>query len=254
MYGRILGLKLTDTNKEITYQLLVVYLPTNNKFEEEYMQMVVQKLRLPNTENISNYMILGDFNFIDHEKDKTNGLNSKDKQLNKVWGPFIEEMELVDPFREQNPKRKIWSFVGTGVAKNSRIDRIYVNMVNIHDITNIKYIATPFHGHKILAFRIKNDTEWGEGYYKLNTSLFEDEEYDNIVQETIAEIQSLRNRTNIEKWEIFMMTLKTKSIQYSTKRNSAKRKLKNELIRQMSTIEGSEEEEFAEHYSYLKED
>ena len=81
--------------------------------------MVVQILRLPNTENISNYMILGDFNFIDHEKDKTNGLNSKDKQLNKVWAPFIEEMELVDPFREQNPKRKIWSFIGTGVAKTA---------------------------------------------------------------------------------------------------------------------------------------
>ena len=50
-----------------------------------------------------------------------------------------------------------------------------------------------------------------------------------------------------------MMTIKTKSIQYSTKRNLAKRKLKNELIRQISKIEEREEEDkFAEHYSYLK--
>ena len=103
-----------------------------------------------------------------------------------------------------------------------------------------KYANTPFHGHKILAFRIKTDTEWGKGYYKLNTSLFEDEEYGSIVEETVTEVLSLQNRSNIQKWEIFMMTMKTKSIQYSTKRNLAKRKLKNELIRQISKIEERE--------------
>ena len=50
-----------------------------------------------------------------------------------------------------------------------------------------------------------------------------------------------------------MMAMKTKSIQHSTTRNLAKRKLKNELIRQISKIEEREEEDqFAEHYSYLK--
>ena len=119
---------------------------------------------------------------------------------------------MVDPFREQNPNRKIWSFIGTGAAGNSRIDRIYVNSANMRDITNIKYIHTPYHGHRILAFRVKNVTEWGKGYYKLNTSLFEDEEYDRIVDETIAEIETLSNRTPREKWEILLMSMKTKSM------------------------------------------
>ena len=50
----------------------------------------------------------------------------------------------------------------------------------MENITNIRYIHTPFHGHRILTFNIKNDSEWGQSYYKLNTSLFEDEEYDKI--------------------------------------------------------------------------
>ena len=108
-------------------------------------------------------------------------------------------MDLVDPFREQNPKRKIWAFFGTGVAGNSRIDRIYIDSTKMTDITNIQYISTSFHGHKILSFRIRDDNEWGKGYYKLNTSLFEDAEYDVLVDETVREVESL-NRTPIEKW------------------------------------------------------
>ena len=251
--GRILRLKLTDTTTRISHYISVVYLPTNQNIDMEGMQNIVRNLRLRDDADITNYMIFGDFNFIDNEKDKKKGLSHKDRQINKIWIPFLEEMDMVDPFREQNAKRKIWSFIGTGAAGNSRIDRIYVNTTNMKNITNIRYIHTPFHGHRIQAFRIKNDSEWGKSYYKLNTSLFEDEEYDKIVDETISEIETLTNRTPTEKWEVFLMTMKTKSIRYSTVRNLAKRKLKNELIRQISKIEEKENHEtFAEHYAYLK--
>ena len=66
---------------------------------------------------------------------------------------------MLDPFREQNPKRKVWSFIGTGAAGNSRIDRLYVNTENTNNITNIQYIQTPFGGHKILSFVKKNKVD-----------------------------------------------------------------------------------------------
>ena len=195
-------------------------------------------------------MILGDFNFIDHEKDKKSGLSCKDKQLNQIWIPFLNEMDMVDPFREQNPKRRVWSFIGTG---KSRIDRIYVNSRYMNDITNMKYIHTPFSGHKVFAFMVKKDIEWGTGYFKLNTSILEDEEYGKLVDETIAEVQTLDNRNPSEKWEIFLLTMKTKSIHYSTVKNRAKRRVKNELIRQMTKIEENpHEEQMEKHYAYLK--
>ena len=111
---------------------------------------------------------------------RIDGLSNKDKQINEIWTPFVEEMDLVDPFREQNPNRKIWSFIETGAAGSSRINRFYVNTTNMKDITNIKYINTPFKHHKILSFTINNNSQWGRGYYKLNTSLFEDKQYDKI--------------------------------------------------------------------------
>ena len=198
-------------------------------------------------------MITGDFNFIDHEKDKKNGLSAKDKQLNQIWVPFLNEMDMVDPFREQNPKRRVWSFTGAGVAQNSRIDRLYVSAVHTNDITNMKYIHTPFYGHKVFAFMIKKDIEWGKGYFKLNTSVFEDDEYEKLVAETITEVKALNNRNPSEKWELFLLTMKAKSIQYSTSRNRTKRRVKNELLRQITNIETSQRtKEMEEHYAYLK--
>ena len=247
--GRILRFKMTKPTSNICYRIAVVYFPTNKKITVEDTQLFARKLRID--DETSNDIILGDFNFIDHAKDKKNGLNSKDHQICKIWEPFLEEMDMVDPFRAQNPHRKIWSFVApTG---NSRIDRIYVKSMNMNSITNMKYIHTPFHGHRVLAFCIKTDIDWGKSYYKLNTSLFEDDQFDNIVEETLAEIQKLTHRSYRDKWEVFMMTMKTKSIQYSTLRNTTKKKLKSELIRQIDQIEQQEHQtQLAEHYAYLK--
>ena len=189
--GRILGLTITETNTKIMHRISAVYLPTNKNLDKDYMTDIVRKLRLPEQEDLTNYIILGDFNFIDHAKDKKNGLNHKDKQINKIWVPFLDELDLVDPFREQNPKRKVWSFLSSG--GNSRIDRIYVNSINMNNIAKLKYIHTPFHGHRILSFVIKNENEWGRSYFKLNTSLFENSDFDKIVDESVTEINSLNN-------------------------------------------------------------
>ena len=117
----------------------------------------------------------------------------------------------------------------------------------------MKYIHTPFVGHKVFAFGVKKNTEWGKGYFKLNTSLLQDEEYDKLVDETIAELAAFNNRNPSEKWELFLLTMKTKSIHYSTVKNRAKRRLKNELIRQITRIETNQQtEEMEEHYAYLK--
>ena len=76
--GRILHLSLTDPAKETTYPISVVYLPTNKNLNDENIRDIVHSLRLPNDKDVNNYMILGDFNFIDHEKDKKGGLSYKD--------------------------------------------------------------------------------------------------------------------------------------------------------------------------------
>ena len=88
--GRILHFSITDPAKETTFHISVVYFPTLKNLNVEMMTEIVHHLRLPYENDTDNYIILGDFNFIDHEKDKRGGLSSKDKQLNQVWVPFLK--------------------------------------------------------------------------------------------------------------------------------------------------------------------
>ena len=107
----------------------------------------------------------------------------------------------------------------------------------MNDISNMKYIHIPLTGHKVFVFVVKKDIEWEKGYFKLNTSIFEDEEYEKLVDETIAKLNTLNNRNTSKKWEAFLLSMITKSSQYSTMRNWAKRKVKNELILQITETE-----------------
>ena len=65
--GRILNIKIKHKTEQTKHNVSALYLDTNNHITKEKMQNIVRKLRLEN-EDHSNNMILGDFNFIDHEK------------------------------------------------------------------------------------------------------------------------------------------------------------------------------------------
>ena len=110
---------------------------TNNNLNPTRAENFVNLLR-NSIKDDGKKIILGDFNFIDHNQDKAKGLNPIDKMVCSFWIPFLAEFDMVDPFREQNPVKKILSFIGTGKAKNSRIDRLYVNSEDMSNVTHIK--------------------------------------------------------------------------------------------------------------------
>ena len=179
-----MNLKIQSVDKT-HYNLNAVYLDTNNKLNKEKMLNITRTLQKEQEDHNKN-IIIGDFNFIHNDKDKPKGLNSTDKLLNTIWVPFLENTDMIDPFREQLPKRKIWSFIGTGAAGKSRIDRVYVNSIMVNCITQMHYIQTPFNGHKILTFTLNKQNEKGPSYYKLNTSIITDIKYKDLVMEALA--------------------------------------------------------------------
>ena len=250
--GRLINLKVEHNIQKTIHNLSAVYLYTNNSITKDKFQSIVDNLRITQNEE-ENHMILGDFNFIEHEKDKSKGLNSTDRMASKIWQPLMAELDMVDPFREQNPKRRIWSFIGTGAARNSRIDRVYVDSVNMHKIHNMQYIPTSFGGHRIMSFILKGTTEKGRSYYKMNTSILHDVKYRELVDETLAEFENLDIECKKDQWEVFLLTIRSKSLTYSKNKNMIQRNLKKELIRQILQMEESEiEPGNSQHYNFLK--
>ena len=201
-------------------------------------------------------VILGDFNFIDHHQDKANGLNPTDKMMCTFWIPFLAELDMIDPFRQQYPNKRYWSFIGTGRAKNSRIDRVYVNSEEATNVTQLKYQPTPFGGHRILKFIIKGPVEHGKGYYKMNTSILKEPQYKELMENLVKDINDQGSNDPIHKWQLFTALTKSRSITYSKMRakveRGVKNRLQNELIKLEDDPKALENDHTIDYYNYLK--
>ena len=232
--GRILNVKLKNQLDGKHHNIFAVYFETNKRLTKEKVKDITELLDAEMQDHDNN-MIIGDFNFIDHARDKVNGLTGKDKVLCGIWAPFLEKFDMVDPFRQHNPRRIIWSFNGVG---RSRIDRVYVNYEQMNNITNIQYISTGFHGHKLLSFSKLPGIEIGKGYYKMNTSMLTDPKYHDIVKNAVDEANALQ-ASGIYKWLTFLSTIKADSIVYSQNKASVKKKLKSQVLKEMQSLEES---------------
>ena len=63
-------------------------------------------------------LILGDFNFVDFDIDKGKKMDQRDKLIHPIWQDFLSKTGIVDPFRVQCPKKKIFLFyICTGWEK-----------------------------------------------------------------------------------------------------------------------------------------
>ena len=251
--GRCINIKLEHISDKTRFNITALYLYTNNNLSKNRAENFVKKLREVTDQNERN-IILGDFNFIDHQLDKANGLNPTDKMVCTYWVPYLAELDLVDPFREQNPKKKNWSFIGTGRAKNSRIDRLYVNSEDMANVTQIKYLTTPFGGHRILKFTIKGPMEHGKGYYKLNTSILNEPKHRELIENLVEEINNSESDDPIKKWQTFSSLAKSRSITYSKLRNKEKKRIKKGLHTELTKLENSphQDEYNLKYYNYLK--
>ena len=89
----------------------------------------------------------------------------------------------------------------------------------------------------------------------MNTSILNDARYRETVEETIEELEELNIDDEIEKWETFILTIKSKSTAYSQIKNKIKRNLKA-IIKEIYEIEENpseiEKDDISAQYIYLK--
>lgn len=76
--GRILNIKIRALEDNVDHNLTAVYFETNNKLTKDKITKAVSLIK-DEIQGHTNNMLLGDFNFIDHEKDKSKGLNPRDR-------------------------------------------------------------------------------------------------------------------------------------------------------------------------------
>ena len=207
--GRLLNFKITDSQHQ--YNISALYGYPGSRASPARLRTITEKLKMRHQISDQN-IILGDFNFVDEDLDRTNksrvGQNHIDKALTKVWIEFSHELDLSDPFRVKNPKKRMFSYIHTKDKAKSRLDRVYVNDENCNTIVQYKHIHTPFvKAHRILTFTLKPQGERGPGYWKMNTGIIVDRPYAIIVEKTVNDVLALNIIDPVERWLIFIQTI-----------------------------------------------
>ena len=146
---------------------------------------------------------------------------------------FKSETGMVDPFRIQYPKKRIYSIVSN--AGESHGDWVYVNEENVPNISNHKYLLTPFNNaHEILYFTFTDQQDRGRSYWKRNSSILDEKSYIDMVRQTITNVDTLNILDKQKWWEIFLTSIRSKTVNYTKQKyfieNSIREKIKQDIF------------------------
>ena len=144
--GRLLNFEICSQGRK--YKITALYGYTGNNATAGKIQNMIDLISECHSRSDNN-IILGDFNFVENDLDRVSesrlGKNRTDASLSIPWAQFTNQLDISDPFRVRNPRRRMFSYIHTQNKAKSRIDRVYVNEEECQNIINYKHVTNPFH-------------------------------------------------------------------------------------------------------------
>ena len=182
-------------------------------------------------------MICGDFNMVyDNSLDIVSG-EAHDQDMVLRFKKWIDTYNLIDSWRSHN-KDSIdftWSRLNPFVAR--RLDYIFTSETMSLSLCNSKHLVSSLSDHKIiLAFFQINKFKRGPSYWKLNSSILNDSEYIDFMNYNIDTFFESAVSEPIKRFELLKIMVKTKSIEYCTKRNSLLKAKESKLINNLNQL------------------
>ena len=183
-FGRVICIQVTNDHLS-NFQVTSIYAPTQPSARSSFFENITQYVSatLP-------LVLAGDFNMVeDPWLDKLGSRNTYAttgiKELNNIKNDFI----LIDVWRQNNPYKKQFSWSTTDQTLQSRIDRIYVSHDLIPNNPHSTFINFPWSDHDIVTsiITVPDTPQPGPGTWKLNTSLLDDKNYVNIINQFLVQ-------------------------------------------------------------------
>lgn len=238
--GRLLNFKIKNAEEE--HNISVMYGFSGNAVSLENVSLFVEGLSQHHATSENN-IILGDFNFVDSDLDRTSqngpGKNQADRRVGDLWTGYLDQAGLADPFRVRNPKRRWFSYIHTQHNSKSRLDRVYVNEENCNDIFHYKHILQSLwpKAHRIVSFVLRNSIERGPGFWKMNVSILPDQAYASIVESTVNDVLALNIRDPIQRWLVFIETIRIETRFYCSRKKNVEQRIKILCQRKIEELE-----------------
>ena len=234
--GRLMNFQMKKSDEILN--LSVFYGPQWGKLKKEDVRTVLDKFSTLHEADHTN-LIMGDFNFVDLDVDKGKNMDARDRMIKPIWDNILCKHILVDPFRAQCPRKRIFSF--TSAQGKSRGDRLYISEDKIASVTNIRYTTTPFKtAHKLFTFNIRNGPKIGPSTWKMNSSILEDENYTSEIEEIFEGLQAMDIENPLDWWDLFISVVSGTTISYTKAKAKTRNSLKQYYHSQVDFYEAKE--------------
>lgn len=211
---------------DVEFTFVNLYCPCDSKLRTEFLKHVGKWIKRKSHHD-ENLVILGDLNTVDSNVDRSSG--SLDGS-SSTFTNFKTSLNVCDTWKELKPNIPGYTWINPGnLRMRSRIDYVLSTKSLINYVKSITIKDAPVPDHKAIICHLEfSNNKRGSGYWKLNTSILEENVYKqgilNVLQNTISQYQNVLCKRKL--WDMCKIRFKEFSIQYSVKRN---KQLKSEV-------------------------
>ena len=229
--GRRVSIKVKFQETEILICNIYAPNPDTPEFFEEMINVTY--------EQCENVIYIGDYNVVmDTNIDRRGSKYNNDKSSNFLRSA-CETYLLSDPWRDRNQGVKRYSYMRKKQAIASRIDYALVAQGLQSKIASSFYVPCPITDHSAFFLSINfQEEERGKGYWKMNNSLLEDDQYIEMIQQTLANaVLKYKEHSAIDRWELIKFEAANRSQKWSRDKAVEKRLVTNQLYDKLTELE-----------------
>ena len=231
-----------------TEEILVVNVYAPNEDNPEFFVQLFESIE---SYQNPNKIVGGDFNLVLNTKiDKKGGLDRTHEKSRTLLNTYIEEMELVDIWRQSHQDERKYTWYRLNPAPIfCRLDFFLVSAGLVGNVENcdIKPGFRTDHSAIIIEL-VLNKTIRGKGFWKLNSQHLKDSDYVNMLNNIIDSSYDKYNDLNpSQKWEMIKLEITGESIKYSLRKAKSKNKILEVLQRKLDRLNNNLESEDDEY-------
>ena len=193
--------------------------------------------------NIDDIIIGGDFNLVlDIDLDKKGGLAKTHTKAVKVIKDHMAELDLVDVWRLLNPDGRRYSWRRQKPEIHCRLDFCLVSQSLTCNVTNSGILAVFKTDHSLITIKLAlHSNPRGPGFWKLNTSLLEEDGYVKQIKTTIKAVQEEYQEDNTINaaltWEMIKLKVREQSMMYEKTKQTNMSRIEEELEKTINWLQ-----------------
>ena len=174
-------------------------------------------------------LLAGDFNTVfDPTLDRRPpSLSSSPRESSDALSRLFADADVIDIWRHLHPDQSSFTWTHPDGVYASRIDIIGCPSTWVPFVTSSSILVCPYSDHDVcaLSFSLPSVVPRGPGYWKLNTSILDEPEYQTLIRSFWTEWKAQETSYNTPQnwWDVGKLKIKSLTIQYCTSRAKRKR-------------------------------